>query len=399
MLKDRIDTLVEGIAPTLVELRRKIHEHPELAFEEVRTSAIVAERLKTIGIEPKLGIAKTGVVGLVKGGKPGPTIGIRADMDALPVTEATNLPYASKVSGKMHACGHDVHTAIALGVAEVLNNLKSELPGTVKFIFQPAEETLTGAQAMIADGVLADPKMDLILGYHNWPPLDAGKVGYHPTVVMASSDAFDITITGKAGHAAHPHAAVDAVVAAAHIVTLLQTIVSREVAPSVPAVVTIGQLQAGTARNVIAANAVLKGTVRALDASASGQVEAAMRRILDGVCPGLRVTYKLDWQRLAPVLSNNQDILQPTLTAAREILGSDHVVPMPAPSMGSEDFAWFAEQIPAAHLRIGSRSSVKGLDGQLHNSNYDCNELAIPTGVRAVAYAAIKLMEQRAAKM
>jgi amidohydrolase len=394
MLKDRIDTIVEGIAPSLIALRRKIHEHPELAFEEVKTSALVAEKLKSIGIEPTSGIGKTGVVGLVKGGKKGPTLGIRADMDALPVTEATNLPFASKVPGKMHACGHDAHTVIALGVAEVLHQLKGEVPGTVKFIFQPAEETLAGAQAMIADGVLNDPKMDVILGYHNWPLLDAGKVGYHPTVIMASSDAFDITLTGKSGHAAHPHTAVDTIVAAAHLVTMLQSIVSRELAPVVPAVLTIGQLNGGTARNVIAGSVTIKGTVRALDFAASGQIEAAMRRILDGLCPGLRVSYTLDWQRLAPVLRNNQDILQPTLAAAREILGDEQVVAMPSPSMGSEDFAWFAEQIPAAHLRIGSR--IDGLTCQVHNANYDCNDLAIPTGVRAVAYAAIKLMEQRA---
>ncbi len=284
MLKTRIDSIVDGITPALVALRRQIHEYPELAFEEVRTSALVAERLKGIGIEPKSGIGKTGVVGLVKGGKPGMTLGIRADMDALPVTEATNLPFASKVPGKMHACGHDAHTVIALGVAEVLHQLWSEVPGTVKFIFQPAEETLVGAQAMIADGVLNDPKMDVILGYHNWPLLDAGKVGYHPTVIMASSDAFDITITGKSGHAAHPHTAVDTVVATAHIITMLQTIVSREVAPVVPAVVTVGQVIGGTVRNVIAGSVTLKGTVRALDFAASGQIEAAMRRILDGVC-------------------------------------------------------------------------------------------------------------------
>jgi amidohydrolase len=396
MLRTRIDSIVDGIAPALVALRRQIHEYPELAFEEVRTAALVADRLKGIGIEPKAGVGKTGVVGLVKGGKPGMTLGIRADMDALPVTEATNLPFASKVPGKMHACGHDAHTVIALGVAEVLHQLKAEVPGTVKFIFQPAEETLAGAQAMIADGVLNDPKMDVILGYHNWPLLDAGKVGYHPTVIMASSDAFDITITGKSGHAAHPHTAVDTLVAAAHIITMLQTIVSREVAPAVPAVVTIGQVVGGTARNVIAGSVTLKGTVRALDFAASGQIETAMRRILDGVCPGLRVTYKLDWQRLAPVLRNNQDILQPTLAAAREILGDDQVVPMPSPSMGSEDFAWFAEQIPAAHLRIGSR--IDGLTCHVHNANYDCNDLAIPTGIRAIAYAAIKLMESHAAK-
>jgi hippurate hydrolase len=233
----------------------------------------------------------------------------------------------------------------------------------------------------------------MILGYHNWPQVEAGKVGYLPNVVMASSDAFDLTITGKPGHAAHPHTAIDPIVAAAHIVTLVQSIVSREVAPAIPSVLTIGQIQGGTARNVIAGSVLMKGTVRTLDATASGQIEASMRRILDGVCPGLRVTYALDWQRLAPVLRNNPDMLAPTLEAAREILGDDHVVPLAGPSMGSEDFAWFAEKVPSAHLRIGSR--IDGLNCQVHNADYDCNDLAIPTGIRAVAYAAIKLLERR----
>lgn len=393
MLKTRIDSIVTKIAPEMIDLRRKIHEHPELAFEEHKTAALVADSLKGIGIEPKTGVGKTGVVGVLKGKNSGPTIGIRADLDALPIMEATNLPFASKVPGKMHACGHDAHTVIALGVAKVLNELKSELPGTVKFIFQPAEETLAGAKAMIADGVMENPTVDMMLGYHNWPQVEAGKVGYLPNVVMASSDAFDLTITGKPGHAAHPHTAIDTIVATAHIVTLLQSIVSREVAPVVPAVVTIGQIQGGTARNVIAGSVLLKGTVRTLDATASGQIEASMRRILDGVCPGLRVTYALEWQRLAPVLRNNPDMLAPTLEAAREILGDEHVVPLAGPSMGSEDFAWFAEKVPSAHLRIGSR--IDGLNCQVHNADYDCNDLAIPTGIRTVAYAAIKLLEQR----
>lgn len=394
MLKTRIDAIATEIAPKLIDIRRRIHEHPELAFEEHKTAAIVAEFLGGIGVAPKTGIGKTGVVGLLGGKKPGVTLGVRADLDALPVTEATNLPFASKTPGKMHACGHDVHTVIALGVAEVLKRLEGEWPGTVKMIFQPAEETLEGARAMIDDGVLENPKMDVILGYHNWPPVDAGKVGYHPNVVMASSDAFDLTITGKAGHAAHPHTAVDTIVAAAHIVTLLQTVVSREVAPVIPAVVTIGQFIGGTARNVVAGSVTMRGTVRTLDALASDQVEAAVRRILDGVCPGLRVSYALDWKRLAPVLRNNQEILGETLAAARDILGDGNVVALPAPSMGSEDFAWFAEAIPAAHLRIGSR--IDGLNTQVHNANYDCNDLAISTGVRAVAHAAVKLLEKRA---
>jgi amidohydrolase len=391
MLKQTVDAVAAEIAPKLIELRRTIHRHPELAFEEHKTAALVADCLRRLGIEPKTGVGRTGVVGMIEGSRPGPTIGIRADLDALPITEATGLPFASQVPGKMHACGHDVHTVIALGAAEVLTRLKAQLPGRIKLIFQPAEETLQGAPAMIADGVLENPAMDAILGYHNWPPLEAGKVGFHPNVVMASSDAFDLELRGKGGHAAHPHTAIDTIAGAAHIVTLLQTIVSREIAPVVPAVLTIGQIEGGTARNVIAETVTLRASVRALDPAAAKQIEAAVRRILDGAVASLRLSYKLDWRSLTPVLRNNPKLIAAVLGHARDILGADKVAELPSPSMGSEDFAWFSERVPAAHLRIGSK--IDGLNTTIHNSDYDCNDLAIPTGVRAVAYAAARLLE------
>ncbi|GAB4184372.1 MAG: M20 family metallopeptidase [Thalassobaculales bacterium] len=379
------------VAPGLVAIRRTIHANPELAFQEVKTAALVTAQLRSLGIETRTGVGRTGVIGVLRGGRPGRTIGVRADMDALPVTEATGLDFASQVPGAMHACGHDVHTVIALGVAELLAERRDSLPGTVKFLFQPAEETLEGAPAMIADGALEDPAMDAIIGFHNWPALDADMVGYVPDVVLASSDAFDITLKGRAGHAAHPHTAIDAIVGAGHVVTLLQTIISREVAPVVPAVVTIGQIQGGTARNVIAGEVVLKGGVRALDAEASSQVEAAMRRILDGACASLRLDYTLHYERKTPVLRNRPDILATSLEAVRRALGTDKVVQLPAPSMGSEDFAWFAERVPAAHLRIGGR--VNG-GGALHMATFQCNEQAIPTGVVAVTAATLALLEE-----
>jgi amidohydrolase len=384
-----IDSIAGRLVPRLVELRKQLHQHPELAFEEHETAKAVTQFLNNLGLPVKTGVGKTGVVAVLKGAKPGRTIGIRADMDALPIHEQTGLAFASKVAGKMHACGHDVHTVIALGVAAVLAELKNELHGTIKFIFQPAEETLSGARAMIADGALEDPKLDLILGYHNWPAVQAGKVGYNAGAVMSAADAFDITLKGKDGHGAHPHLAVDALAAGAHLVAQLQTIVSREVKPVSPAVLTIGEFHAGRARNVIAGTAELKGIVRTLEPGLSEKIEAAVRRMLEGMKVGMRIDYTLDWKRVAPPLRNDAQILESLLKSARASVGADNVYELPEPSMGSEDFAWFAERVPAAHLRIGSK--IDGLDTAIHRSNYDCNELAIPVGVKVLARAALDL--------
>jgi len=388
----RIAASVEKLAAELIALRRKLHEHPELAFEEHETAKAVAGFLEKLGIPFRKAVGKTGIVALIDGGKPGPTVGIRADMDALPINEQTGLPFASKVPGKMHACGHDVHTVIALGVAATLAGMKSELRGRVKLIFQPAEETLSGAQAMIADGALEDPKMDVVLGYHNWPAVEAGKVGYNTEAVMSSADAFDITLKGREGHGAHPHMGIDALAAGAYLVAQLQTIVSREVKPLSPAVLTVGEFHAGTARNVIAGAAQLKGIVRTMEAGVSAQIEAAMRRMLEGIKASMRVEYTLEWKRVAPALRNHKPTLERVLRAAREALGAENVVELPEASMGSEDFAWFAERVPAAHLRIGSK--IAGLDTAIHRANYDCNEAAIPLGVRVMTRAVLELAEK-----
>ena len=385
----RIATAVDQRTGELVALRRELHQHPELAFEEHETAKLVSTFLHQLGFSVKTGIGKTGVVAVLEGGKPGRTIGIRADMDALPIHEQTGLAFASKVQGKMHACGHDVHTVIALGVAATLSELRDSLSGRIKFIFQPAEETLSGARAMIADGVLEDPKLDLVLGYHNWPAVPAGKVGYSIGSVMAAADAFDIVLKGRDGHGAHPHLAIDALAAAAHLVAQLQTIVSREVKPTAAAVITVGELHAGRARNIIAGTAELKGICRTLEPGLSEKIEAAVRRMLDGVKAGMRVDYTLDWRRMAPPLQNDADTLKLLLESARKALGEGNVLQLPEPSMGSEDFAWFAQKVPAAHLRIGSK--IDGLDTAIHRSNYDCNELAIPVGVKVLARAALDL--------
>jgi amidohydrolase len=388
-INGRIARIVEARASELVALRRQLHQHPELAFEEHETAKAVTAFLAKLGVKYRAGVGKTGVIAVIEGAKPGATVGIRADMDALPILEQTGLPFASKLPGKMHACGHDVHTVIALGVAAALAEMRTELHGRVKFIFQPAEETLSGAQAMIADGALDDPKMDVLLGYHNWPAVEAGKVGYNADVVMASADAFDITLKGREGHGAHPHMGIDALAAAAHFVSQVQTIVSREVKPISPAVITVGELHAGTARNIIAGTATLKGIVRTMEAGLSQKIEQAMRRMLEGIKTGMRVDYALEWKRVAPALRNHKPTLERLLKSAREVLGAENVYELPEASMGSEDFAWFAERVPAAHLRIGSK--IDGLDTAIHRSNYDCNELAIPVGVRVLARAALDL--------
>ena len=388
-LKARIDATAARVSPGLVELRKKLHQHPELAFEEHETAKVVKGFLEKLGLSVKAGVGKTGVVAVLQGGRPGRTIGVRADMDALPIHEQTGLPFASRLPGRMHACGHDVHTVIALGVAAALAEMKDRLQGRIKFIFQPAEETLSGARAMIADGVLQEPDLDLILGYHNWPAVQAGRVGYNTGAVTSAADAFDITLKGRDGHGAHPHLAVDALAAGAHFVSQLQTVVSREVKPVSPAVVTVGEFHAGRTRNVIAGTAELKGIVRTLEPGLSERIEAAVRRMLEGIKTGMRVDYTLAWNRMAPALRNDPDVLEKVLSSAREALGAENVLELPEPSMGSEDFAWFAQRVPAAHLRIGAK--IDGLDTAIHRSDYDCNELAIPVGIRVLARAALDL--------
>jgi amidohydrolase len=385
----RIAEIAARLAPELGALRQRLHQHPELAFEEHETAKAVTHFLKQLGLSVKTGVGKTGVVAVLEGARPGRTIGIRADMDALPIHEQTGLPFASKLPGKMHACGHDVHTVIALGVAAALSEMKDLLQGRIKFIFQPAEETLCGARAMIADGVLEDPNLDLILGYHNWPAVQAGKVGYNAGAVTSAADAFDITLKGRDGHGAHPHLAVDALAAGAYFVAQLQTVVSREVKPVSPAVVTVGEFHAGRARNVIAGAAELKGIVRTMEPGLSEKIEAAVRRLLEGIKTGMRVDYTLAWNRMAPALRNDLEVLERVLCSARDTLGPDNVLELPEPSMGSEDFAWLAERVPAAHLRIGSK--IEGLDTAIHRSDYDCNELAIPVGIRVLARAVLDL--------
>ena len=389
-LLQTVDPVADHWMEELIALRRGIHAHPELAFEEYETAKRVQEFMTRLGIACRTGVGGTGIVAMLDGANPGPTVAIRADMDALPMSEPAGLPYASKVPGKMHSCGHDAHTAIALGVAAVLSEMRAKLPGRVMFIFQPAEETLSGARAMLDAGVF-DSKPDVILGFHNWPLLATGTVGWHPEAVMASSDSFDVTLKGVAGHGAHPHLAVDAIVGAAQFVNQLQTIVSREIAPISSAVVTIGRINGGTVRNIIASSVELNASVRTLESDIADRIEAAVRRILEGMKTGMRIDYELKWTKLTPVLRNDKPTMARVLNVAREMLGPANVIEMPFPSMGSEDYAWFAERVPSAHLRIGSK--IDGHDTAIHRTDYQLNEQMIPLATKLMSRAVLNLME------
>ncbi|MHA8048777.1 M20 family metallopeptidase [Roseomonas mucosa] len=382
----RIAGIAEAAEARLIGLRRDIHAHPELGFEETRTAAVAAAELARLGIAHRTGVGRTGVLGVIEGGRPGPTLAFRADMDALPILEETGQGFASTVPGKMHACGHDIHTVTLLGVAEVLREIAPMLAGRVALVFQPAEEILEGAAAMIADG--AAEGVDMALGFHNVPDRPVGSFGYVRGTGLAASDLFDLTIRGKSGHAAHPYAAVDPIVAAAQFVSQVQTVVSREVRPLHPAVVTVGMFQGGTTYNIIPERVALKGTVRTLHPEARDTAEAAIRRLVAGLELGMRVTCELNYARRVPPLVNDDRVLDPSVAAIRAQLGVEPEAG--EPSMGSEDFSAFSERMPAFQMLIGS--GAPGRDDRLHNAFYQPDERCIALGVQALSRAALELL-------
>lgn len=381
-----IDAAIRAAEAGLIAVRRDIHAHPELAFHEVRTAGVVAAELARLGVPFQTGIGRTGVVGTIEGGRPGPTIAIRGDMDALPIEERTGLDFASRNAGLMHACGHDVHTATLLGVASILKSLQPELSGTIKLLFQPAEEVLGGAAAMIEDGALDG--VDLALGYHNHPDIPVGKFGFVRGANYAACDRFRLVVRGVSGHAAYPQVAVDPIVAAAGLIGSLQTIVSREVGALEACVVTVGAIHAGTVHNIIPDSCELLGTVRTLTPEVRARAEAAVRRI----CAGLEATYRTpcecDWIPGVPPTMNADSVLEGSVMAINRQLG-DVFVPSEA-SMGAEDFALVAARVPSFVLRIGS--GTPGRRDHLHNSGYQPDESCIALGAAALARAAADLL-------
>jgi amidohydrolase len=387
--------LAHSMTSRLTVLRREIHARPELAFQEVETARKVVSYLRALGLEPRTGVGKTGVVALIEGALPGPVVGLRADMDALPIHECSGVAYASRVPGVMHACGHDLHTVIALGVAEALCSMRATMRGSVKLIFQPAEETTSGALAMLADGVLTDPPLDAMLGFHNSPQIPVGVVAYLHGSSMAASNAFDIILEGKSAHGSQPHAGVDALLGAAQIVSMLQAVISRETPPLESAVLTIGRMEAGTVRNAIASSAKLEGTVRSLHKDRSEALESSVRRIVQGVCEAQQLAWKIDWKAGTPPVVNHRETLDTALNGIRAELGEEAVQVLPEPSMGTEDFAFFTSKVPCAHLRIGSQK--ENHPTALHYANYDANDDAISVGVQALTAGLLALMNAEAA--
>ena len=368
--------------------RRDIHAHPELGFEETRTSDLVAAKLEAFGIEVTRGIGKTGLVGRLRAGNSPRTIGLRADMDCLPILEANAFGHRSTHHGRMHACGHDGHTTMLLGAARYLAETKN-FDGTVHFIFQPAEEGLGGASAMLADGLFERFPCDVLFGMHNRPGLAVGKFQTKPAAMMAGGAYFDVTVTGVGAHGARPESGIDPVVVGSQIAAALQTIVSRNVRPVETAVVSVTQFHAGHAYNVIPDKAVLGGTVRCFSDAVMSLIETNMRRIVESIAAAFGAQAELDFRVIFPVLMNHANETRFILDCAAELVGEDNVNRSMTPTMASEDFAYMLRAVPGAYIQIGNGDG----DGacEVHNPGYDFNDAALPFG----ASLFVKLVEKR----
>lgn len=387
-------TLLERIKDCeeeVIGMRHKIHSNPELAFKEVETTKLIRDYLDSLGIENYPNGEETGAIGILKGEKPGPVLALRADIDALKLTEKTGLPFASKNDGICHACGHDIHTAVLLGTAKILKSYQEELCGTVKFLFQPAEEGLGGSKSMIKNGALENPKVDYILACHTWPEMPAGCIGVRKGAMLGASDTFKITVIGKGGHAAHPHKGIDPVVVAAHIITQLQTIASRRVAPVDSVVVTVGHLTAGTVSNIIPNDAVMEGTVRTQDPDTRKRVAEIIEQLATGTARAMGADAKVEYNwGVGPTLCE-PGLVDRISEAVTAVLGPDKLLQVPVPSMGAEDFAFYLEKVPGALFRLGTYDETPESKWALHNPSTLFNETAIPTGIAAMVGSVFKI--------
>jgi amidohydrolase len=375
------------VADEVVATRRDLHAHPELGFEEHRTAAMVAARLGALGLEVHEGIGQTGVVGVLRGARPGRTIMLRADMDALPIEEENDVPYRSATVGTMHACGHDGHVAMLLGAARIVAGRRDEVAGTVCFLFQPAEEGKGGAKAMVDDGVLERFGIERAYGLHLASAHPAGQVGFREGAFYASSDSIEITIEGKGGHGASPHLSVDPIYVASQFVVAVQQIVSRNVDPIEPAVVTIGAIHGGTTHNVIPGRVRLLGTVRAFDAGVRAKMPERIERVLRGVCESSGATYAFEYLWRYPVTTNDPAQTRYVRALAERVVGPQRVADVPK-LMGAEDFSFFAERVPACFFTIGSNGGERSAFPH-HHARFDIDESALEAGVRMMTALAL----------
>ena len=386
---ERIRIASERLEPSLVECRRWFHAHPELSNRESETGAEIARRLRQMGYEPRTGVAGHGVVAVLEGGKPGPVVAWRSDIDALPIDEAVDVPWRSQNPGVMHACGHDVHLTVGLGVAELLMGMRDDVPGTVLLLFQPAEEGAPpgedgGASRMLAEGVFGDAVPDAVFGLHVMPNHEVGTVAWASGEFMASADRFDITISGRMTHGSAPQDGVDAVWVGAQVVGALQAIVAREIDSRRPVVVSVGTFSAGSRFNIIAGSAELSGTVRTLDETAQDHVEAAIRRIVDGLCAAHRATCDVAYDRGTPMVVNDPELTRRSVGVLRALLGDDAVFEV-EPIMAAEDFSEYARVVPGFFFFLGVGNEAVGWTSYVHTPAFRPDERAITVGVRAAA--------------
>jgi len=383
----RLDNLQAEIEERFGErisaLRRDIHREPELGFDTEETARKVLDALDGLPLEIQTGVAQNGIVATLQGEGDGPVVGLRADMDALPITEETDLPFVSEVEGKMHACGHDGHTSMLVGAAHALSGMRDRLNGTVKFFFQPAEEGGGGGRVMVEEG--AADGLDSIFALHLWPGLPFGTVATKAGPIMAAADAFEMEVRGTGGHGAMPHLSADAVVIAAHVVTALQTVVSREVDPVEPAVLTVGEIGAGTAFNIIPERARLGGTVRTLNEGLRKTMPGRIEAIAQGVARGMRADAHLDYTFSYPVTRNDAEAAGRALKTAGDLFGEESVLELANPSMGAEDFAYFLEKIPGAFVWLGVGEGVSGL----HTPQFAFDEKILARGAALLAALAL----------
>ena len=375
------------------DLRRDFHKHPEIGFKEIRTAKIVAKQLTDLGMEVKTGVGQTGVVALLEGKETGPVVLLRFDMDALPIQEETGAEYASVNNGVMHACGHDGHVAIGLTVARLLNEHRSEFKGTVKLVFQPAEEGLGGAEKMIADGLLHSPPPDVALGLHVWNEKPVGWVGIVPGPVMAAADTFYVRIIGKGGHGAVPNLCNDPILAASQLINSLQSIVSRNVSPLKSAVVTVASIHGGDAFNVIPSEVEMKGTIRTFETVIRDRVILRLQQIVENVSLAMDCESRVEIKSITPALVNHPEITTHVQQVASKLL-SDDQLDFHTVTMGSEDMAYVLQQIPGCYFFIGSANKEKNLDASHHHAKFDFDESILPKAAGLMVASAMGFLEK-----
>ncbi len=380
-----------NLFPYTRDLRRDFHQHPELGFQEFRTAGIVARELNELGLEVNTGVAETGVVALLEGAGPGPTVLLRFDMDALPIQEETGAEYASQNPGVMHACGHDAHTAIGLTVARMLNEHRDSFAGTVKLVFQPAEEGLGGARRMVEEGVLENPRPDLVLALHVWNDAPLGWIGVTPGPALAGGDLFSVRLTGRGGHGAMPHKTRDPIVTAAHIITALQTVISRNVSPLESSVVSVTAVEAGSAFNVIPQTALLKGTIRTYTEETRKITLERFRQIVEGVAAAMECQAEIDLRRLTPAVINDPELSARIHQVVTRELGAD-VLETGHRTMGSEDFSYMMQELPGCFLFIGSNNVEAGLAAAHHNPAFDIDERVLPRAAGLMVATALEFL-------